>query len=370
MALIFYKNKKRKKAARFYKKAHIINPELKTLANDQAFKYPKKTNDEEGPLPGMSQPNVMTNETLKFLAEEAAEEIRASKVEDIEISFASELEFKPSKPKVATTKTVLITGATSGIGRATAEEFASNGYQLILTGRRTTRLDTLKIYFEKRYESKVKILPFDVRDITSVQRAIDSLDEEWKKVDILINDAGLAKGFAPIFEGNIQDWETMIDTNIKGLLYLTRVIAPQMVARKSGHIINIGSSAGKEVYPNGNVYCATKHAVEALTKAMRIELHQHNIRVSQVSPGHVEETEFAYVRFEDKERAKIYEDFQPLKAKDVAETIYFIVSRPNHVNIQDIVLFGTQQASNIFIDRTGRKDCWLVAFQIIRCPEC
>ena len=147
----------------------------------------------------------------------------------------------------------------------------------------------------------------------------------------------------------------MIDTNIKGLLYLTRAITPHMVERRSGHIINLSSSAGKEVYPNGNVYCATKHAVEAITKALRIELHQYNIRVSQVSPGHVEETEFAYVRFEDKEKAKIYNDFQPLKAKDVAEAIYFMASRPPYVNVQDIVMFGTQQASNIFIDRSGRK---------------
>jgi NADP-dependent 3-hydroxy acid dehydrogenase YdfG len=171
----------------------------------------------------------------------------------------------------------------------------------------------------------------------------------------LLNNAGKAKGLAPIQEGQLEHWEEMIDTNIKGLLYLTRAVAPLMAERGSGHIINISSTAGKEVYPNGNVYCATKYAVEALTKAMRIDLHKYNIRVSQVAPGHVEETEFALVRFDgDAEKAKIYEDFQPLTSKDVAEAIYFIASRPSHVNIQDVLMMGTQQASSTIIDKSGR----------------
>lgn len=253
--------------------------------------------------------------------------------------------------------TVLITGATSGIGKATAEVFAQNGYRLILTGRRTDRLENIKTEFEDNYRNKIQLLTFDVRDLKSVKKAVSELEEEFKNVDILINNAGLASGLAPIHEGDIEDWEIMIDTNIKGLLYMTRAIAPQMVARKKGHIINICSTAGKEIYPQGNVYIATKHAVDALTRAMRVDLHRHGIRVSQVAPGHVEETEFALVRFHgDAEKAKIYNDFQPLKAKDVAESIYYIVTRPEYVNIQDLVLMGTQQAGSNFIDRSGRKE--------------
>jgi NADP-dependent 3-hydroxy acid dehydrogenase YdfG len=199
------------------------------------------------------------------------------------------------------------------------------------------------------------MLPFDVRDPGSVQAALANLPESWQNIDILINNAGLAKGLAPIQEGSLDHWEQMIDTNIKGLLYVTRAVAPGMVARRRGHIVNIGSSAGKEVYAKGNVYCATKFAVEALTRAIRLDLHAHNIRVSQVSPGHVEETEFAITRFDgDAERARIYNDFQPLKSSDVAEAIYWMATRPPHVNIQDIVMFGTQQASATVIDRSGR----------------
>jgi len=254
------------------------------------------------------------------------------------------------------TKTVLITGATSGIGRATAELFAKNGYRVIATGRRAERLDELAHFFKEKYQADVLTLPFDVRNLEAVQAAIENLPTEWQEVDILINNAGLSRGLDPIHEGKIEDWETMIDTNIKGLLYLTRAIAPHMVKRRSGHIINVASSAGKEVYPGGNVYCATKFAVDALTKAMRIDLFTHNVRVSQVAPGHVEETEFASVRFDgDTERAaKVYENFQPLRASDVADVIYFIATRPAHVNVQDVLLFGTQQAGSTFIDRSGR----------------
>jgi len=253
------------------------------------------------------------------------------------------------------TNVVLITGATSGIGKATAALFAERGHDLVLTGRRFSRLFKLKEEFEKLYDANIQLLPFDVRSAAAVKTAIDDLPVDWKNIDILINNAGLALGFDPIHEGSLEDWETMIDTNIKGLLYMTRAIAPFMVNRKQGHIINISSIAGKEVYPNGNVYCATKHAVEALTKAMRIDLHKYNIRVSQIAPGHVEETEFAQVRFHgDKERAKIYEDFMPVNSRDIAETIYFVATRPPHVNIQDILVMGTQQASAIITDRSGR----------------
>jgi len=252
-------------------------------------------------------------------------------------------------------KVVFITGATSGIGRATAELFARNGYRLIITGRRAERLENLRVEFEAEYQANIKTLNYDVRNPISVKEAVQSLEGDWRNVDILINNAGLAKGFAPIQEGDMRDWEQMIDTNIKGLLYMTRAVSPHMVERRGGHIINVCSTAEHEVYPNGNVYCATKHAVDALTKSMRIDLHKHNIRVSQVSPGHVEETEFALVRFDgDSERAKIYDDFKPLTSSDVAETIYFMATRPAHVNIQDVLLMGTQQASSNHVDRSGR----------------
>ncbi len=251
--------------------------------------------------------------------------------------------------------TVLITGATSGIGKATASIFAKNGYRLILTGRRSERLEDVKTAFEQDYHNRTQILNFDVRSLEDMKKALAELDEDFKNVDILINNAGLASGFAPIHEGDIEDWDKMIDTNIKGLLYMTRAIAPQMVARRKGHIVNIGSIAGKEIYPNGNIYSATKFAVDALTRAMRVDMHKYNIRVSQVSPGAVEETEFAMVRFHgDVEKASIYKDFTPLKASDVAETIYFMVTRPEYVNIQDVVMMGTQQGSANHFDRSGR----------------
>ena len=250
-------------------------------------------------------------------------------------------------------KCVLITGATSGIGLATAREFASHEYDLILTGRRNERLQEIVEEFRTQYFVEVQTLNFDVRNYNECEEAVQSIN---RPVDILINNAGLARGLDFIHEGNRDHWEEMIDTNIKGLIYMTSLISPQMVERKSGHIINLGSSAGKEVYPKGNVYSATKFAVEGFTKSIRTELHAHNVRVSQVSPGHVEETEFAKVRFDgDVERAKIYNDFNPLTSRDVAEVIYFIASRPPHVNIQDVFMMGTQQAANLIIDRSGRK---------------
>ena len=252
--------------------------------------------------------------------------------------------------------TVLITGATSGIGRATAQLFAENGHRVILTGRRIERLEQMKSDFSEKYEqSDCYILNFDVRDRNSTTNVLHGLPDAWRNIDLLINNAGLAKGLDPIHEGSFEHWDTMIDTNLKGLLNVTRIVSPWMVARNKGHIINVGSSAGKEAYGKGAVYCATKFGVDALTKAMRIDLHTHNIRVSQVSPGHVEETEFAVTRFDgDAEKAKIYNDFQPLKSSDVADAIYFMATRPAHVNIQDIYLFGTQQANATTIDRSGR----------------
>jgi NADP-dependent 3-hydroxy acid dehydrogenase YdfG/Flp pilus assembly protein TadD len=259
-------------------------------------------------------------------------------------------------PATTTAKTVFITGATSGIGKATAAAFAKNGYRVIVTGRRADRLDLLQQEFKTDYNAEVHTLNFDVRDLNSVKNAIDNLPEAWRNIDILINNAGLAKGFEPIHEGNIEDWDLMIDTNLKGLLYMTRAITPQMVARRSGHIINIGSTAGKEVYPNGNVYCATKSAVDALTRGIRQDLYKYGIRVSVVHPAATEETEFSLVRFDGNSdrAAKVYDNFQPLKSSDVAEVIYFMASQPAHVNVQEVVVFSTQQAGFSLIDRSGR----------------
>ena len=258
--------------------------------------------------------------------------------------------------KAPYSKIVLITGATSGIGKATSARFAKQGYNLILTGRRLSILEELKKKYKRKYAIKVKILSFDIRDAAVTKKAVNSLDSNWKKIDILLNNAGLAKGFDPIHKGKLADWETMIDTNVKGLLYMTRLISPGMVKRRSGHIINICSTAGHEVYPKGNVYCATKHAVDALTKGMRLDLTEYGIKVSQISPGAVEETEFALNRFDgDAEKAKIYEDYNPLTSRDVARTIYFVATQPTHVNIQDVLMMGSQQASSTQIDRSGRK---------------
>ncbi len=253
-------------------------------------------------------------------------------------------------------KTILITGATSGIGMASSKVFAKNGYNLVITGRRKKRLEKIKSKLTEKYGIQIQTLCFDVRNKKEVSKAVKSIKPAFQKIDILLNNAGLAKGFADIDEGSLLDWDIMIDTNLKGLLYMTRAILPRMVKSKNGHIINIASTAGKEVYPKGNVYCATKSAVDALTKAMRVDLHTKGIKVSQVAPGHVEETEFALVRFDgDKEKAKIYEDFNPLTSKDVARIVYFVATQPRHVNVQDILVMGTQQANSNYIDRSGRK---------------
>jgi NADP-dependent 3-hydroxy acid dehydrogenase YdfG len=245
------------------------------------------------------------------------------------------------------TRIAFITGATAGIGKASAEIFAKNGYNIIITGRRKERLDEFSRELSTNYKVEVLSLNFDVREPEQVETAIKSIPEKWRQINVLLNNAGLAAGLNTIQEGNISDWERMIDTNIKGLLYMTRNIAPIMVKNGFGHIINIGSIAGKEVYANGNVYCATKHAVDALNKGMRIDLLPHNIKVTAVNPGMVE-TEFSLVRFEgDAERAKaVYKGLQPLSPEDIAETVYWAASRPAHVNINDIIIMPAAQANS------------------------
>ncbi len=247
---------------------------------------------------------------------------------------------------------VLITGATSGIGKESAEIFAKNGYDLIITGRRADRLKTVSEELVKKFKIKVHTLCFDVRHLEEVKSNIASLPLEFKKIDVLINNAGLASGLSTIQEGDIEDWEKMIDTNIKGLLYVTKEVSQIMIENKKGHIINLGSVAGKEVYANGNVYCASKHAVDALNKAMRIDLLPHGIKVSAVNPGMVD-TEFSLVRFHgDEARAKkVYQGMQPLAAQDIAETIYWMASRPAHVNINDIIIMPTVQANSTTVLR-------------------
>ena len=249
-------------------------------------------------------------------------------------------------------KIALITGATSGIGRAVADIFAENKYNLIVTGRRSERLQELKAALERQHGIGVLVLCFDVRDNDEVVRNIESLPVEWRNIDVLVNNAGLAVGLNHIQDGVLDDWERMIDTNIKGLLYVTRAVSPLMVARNSGHIVNICSIAGKEVYENGNVYCATKHAVDALSKAMRIDMLGHNIKVTNVCPGAVE-TEFSIVRFKgDVQRAAgTYRGIEPLTGRDIAECIYFAVSLPQHVCINDMMIMPTDQADSRTFNR-------------------
>lgn len=252
----------------------------------------------------------------------------------------------PTKP------IVLITGATSGIGRASAMRLAKEGFRLILTGRRAVTLKKLTTYLESKYSSDCISIPVDVRDYPTLEKELGELPAEWKSIGVLINNAGLAAGLDPVQEGSLDDWNLMIDTNIKGILHMTRLIAPGMIARKKGHIINIGSIAGKEVYPKGAVYCATKHAVEALTMGMRQDFVPYGVKVSSVCPGAVE-TEFSVVRFKgDQERAdKVYDGFEPLQPEDVADVIHFILTRPAHVNIQDVLIMPAAQASATIIHR-------------------
>lgn len=247
-------------------------------------------------------------------------------------------------------KVVLVTGATSGIGEATARAFAEKGYKLVITGRRGERLEALKAELEAQFGAKVLALVFDVRSEEECNNAIANLPEEFSQIDILVNNAGLASGLEHLNEGSSEDWNAMIDTNVKGLLYITRAVSNRMIeCGKGGHIVNLGSTAGTQVYENGNVYCATKHAVHAISHGMRIDLLRHRIRVTEIRPGMVE-TEFSVVRFHgDKQRADgVYKGLQPLVGKDVAEAIVWATSQPSHVNISEIVLTPTAQADSYY----------------------
>jgi 3-hydroxy acid dehydrogenase / malonic semialdehyde reductase len=254
-------------------------------------------------------------------------------------------------------KIALITGATAGIGKAVAHKLAEKNFNLIITGRRKNLLDDLKKELGIKYKADVMTLNFDVRDKDSVKAMIESLPDSWKKIDVLVNNAGLAAGFNPIHKGEVDDWEQMIDTNIKGLLYVSKNVIPLMIENGHGHIINLSSIAGKEVYENGNVYCSTKHAVDALTQGMRLDLVEHNIKVTSIAPGAVE-TEFSLVRFKgDAERAaKVYEGFTPLFAEDIAEAILFAITRPPHVNINDMLIMPSAQANSFKTHRVSPKD--------------
>ncbi len=249
-------------------------------------------------------------------------------------------------------KIAFITGATAGIGKAIANKLSENNFDVIITGRRGNILDALEKEIKQKYGVRALSLILDVRDREACKTAINKLPEEWKNIDLLVNNAGLAAGLNTIQEGEFEHWDRMIDTNIKGLLNITRLISPLMIAKNQGQIINIGSIAGKEVYPNGNVYCGTKHAVDAITKGMRIDMVQHNIRVTSIDPGMVE-TEFSIVRFDgDKAKAKqVYEGFTPLFADDIADTVLFVATRPAHVNINDIIIMPTAQASAVIVNK-------------------
>jgi NADP-dependent 3-hydroxy acid dehydrogenase YdfG len=253
-------------------------------------------------------------------------------------------------------KKILISGATSGIGKATAIRFASSGaYDLLLLARREELLDQLSSELVK-YGCEVRTSVCDVRNRGEVERMVEHHRNWLVELEVLFNNAGLARGLDLLHETDPEHTEEMIDTNIKGLLYLSRAILPFFLAKGGGQIINMGSTAGKEVYPKGTVYCATKFAVEAITKGLRMEYFDKNIKVGQISPGHVENTQFARVRFSgDENKANIYQDFNPLTSADVAESVYYMASQPQHVNLQDIYMMGTQQASAQMIDRSGRK---------------
>ncbi len=247
-------------------------------------------------------------------------------------------------------RTALITGATSGIGEATARLLVDNDFRLILCGRRKDRLEQLKNDLEIKTE--VTTLSFDVREKKEVSVAFQSLEDKWKQIDVLINNAGNAHGLAPIQSGSVEDWDAMIDINVKGLLYVSHEVLPGMVKKNQGHIINMGSIAGKEAYPNGNVYCASKFAVDAITKGMRIDLNAHSIKVTAIHPGLVE-TEFSLVRFKgDEARANaVYKGYEPLKPEDIADLILFALTRPAHVVVADLVVFPVAQANSTIVKK-------------------
>ena len=326
-------------ARHLYARAVELEPAYDTPANRRAF-HPR-------PQAQPPQTTDVPNDTLSALKKNIA---------DLEAMLkGSEAPRAGAHDRPGTGKTVLLTGATSGIGLATARRLSREGYRLILAARREQRLEKLRRELREADGAEVHLLTLDVSRREDVVDCLAGLPDDFQRIDVLINNAGKAKGFDPIHTGDLDHWDEMIDVNLRGLLYVTRAVTPGMVARGTGMVINIASTAGKEVYPKGNVYCATKHAVDALTHAMRLDLVSHGIRVGQICPAHVEETEFAEVRFDgDKERAKIYEDFQPLRSRDVAEAIHFMVSQPPHVNVLDMVIQGTQQASSTVVDRSGR----------------
>lgn len=251
-------------------------------------------------------------------------------------------------------KIAYITGATAGIGEASAHKFAANGWDIVITGRRADRLIELQKLLQEKYQVSVLMQCFDVRNLSEVQKNIQAMDAKWRQIDVLLNNAGLAVGRGPIQEGIYDDWERMIDTNIKGLLYISREIIPIMISNGKGHIINVASLAGIESYGGGNVYCGTKHAVRALSRSMRIDLVEHGIKVSTISPG-AAETEFSIVRYKGntEQAEKTYEGFMPLSAEDIAESIYFMATQPKHVNIEEIFILPTAQATSTIIHRNS-----------------
>ncbi|MEM1122505.1 MAG: SDR family NAD(P)-dependent oxidoreductase, partial [Bacteroidota bacterium] len=340
LALIYHKKEESTTALKYYELAAQINPELKTVVNDQAFslELAASTVEQEESSTISNEEAIMEKALpVERLSAEVMEEYAGADDEGLmkEIAIPQPLEKSKTNTKIA-----LITGATSGVGKAIASRLAQEGYRLILTGRRFSKLFQLKAQFEESYTTSVKLLPFDIKQVAAVKKGLSELEEDWRNVDVLINNAGLAKGETPIHQGNISDWEAMIDTNIKGLLYVTREIAPNMVQRRMGQIINISSLAGKEVYPNNGVYSATKHAVDALTKAMRMDLQKYNIRVSQISPGFVEDAASTAVKTV-KSNTKTG-DLPSLDASDVADIIHFVVTRPKYLNLQEIVITGTR----------------------------
>ncbi|CAM2834724.1 SDR family NAD(P)-dependent oxidoreductase [Legionella worsleiensis] len=255
-----------------------------------------------------------------------------------------------------TNKIVLITGASSGIGEACAHSCAANGAHLILSARRTERLDVLAHELNERYQNQNHVVPLDVRDKEQVKNQLNSLPTQWQAIDVLINNAGLALDTLPINQGVETHWDTMIDTNIKGLLYVSREVIPGMLARQQGHVVNIGSIAGHECYPNGNVYSATKHAVHALSKSMRLDMLGSGVRVTEIAPGAVH-TEFSEVRWNDKKRAQdFYKEFQPLLADDVADAVLYCITRPQHVDIEQMIIMPTVQASANHLYRHPRSE--------------
>ena len=249
-------------------------------------------------------------------------------------------------------KTILITGATSGFGKAIAETFAAAKWNCIITGRRADRLEVLAKELQEQFGIAVHTLSFDVQDRKAVFAAIASLPQNWQSIDVLVNNAGLALGRDSFDQANLDDWDTMMDTNVKGLMYVSKAVLPLMIARKSGHIINIGSTAGKEVYKDGNAYCASKHAVDAISKAMRIDLLPHRIKVTAIHPG-AADTEFSIVRFKGDENkaAAVYEGYQPLVAKDIADTAFYCANLPEHVCINDLTITCLAQANSFYLHK-------------------